>query len=1809
MASKGKVLFKFLTGDILASDTFSSHDIYGITLNQKEYNKALPEEFFKSDKIGSDWWNISARKKDSLYGLVGVFYNDPNIGKSVGDHYNEYKKCIYLPTYSSFFQSSSITGKKIPIGSKYPTYIDFNSVSFVSTLLAYKNLARKTNKTLSQTYKQHIIKSASTIIAKYITRMDKYYLNPYDLEFYDVKTHQRVNPYVPDEQIFRPFTSRYQVSKQDILREWYKFRYFGSNLMLPQFVPNEEKKEKWIQSQVKENEEFIDCLEINYDNLDDNILTKFVLGECMTDFYDFNDDLTIEVEGNTYKVDVRNSKFTDVDDNEVPYIPIYNDDTGLLEYALSFNEYTNLLKETLTDDDKDIQQKVVEALQNDTALPNSQNVYPDKLSLLKWKDYFYYDTSKSGKHILWYGKYKIQYTRAVDTYSVSESQDILWNTLETNTETITYSFSLDEITNTALMIKNRSVLFTYYDGGNSYDLSAKNVYKTNIPLNIEEALCKWLYENMTGEEDEDLSKIKVTSGISYYIKVHGYTYWNDDGGGQSSYVGYTHVLCDSNYKAVFAKSVTYVKADRITSVTFTETRQKYQGQTVFEYKEGVFLKQQDATYNFIRSYNHHKFMLELFGPATITSGIDKSNAKYNLVDTYFHEMLYEEGDVWNLVTIRPIFTIPNVTCKNELNAEVEALTYHKKIYTEDEYKALSDEDKEDVLVDDNGQYYVIERRGSKIEEQEYDYSESVTQIRFNAMTDEQKAKLVKNTDGSYYMSDGKYLYSEKRKTTETYYDVYDTQKKTQAEVDAMTAEEKQNLLTDTDGEYVKDEDGNYIYQIKTGCFSVSKEYNEQPYASYMLDNYEELVKFSLPLRQLKIYSKLSNYIKKLKSGSITGYILVYKDLDDGKTKTRHINISSNDYNLAVCDLQYDIVKCLPLVPLYNTTCTIDSLIQSKIVTVSPEVYIAAATYASSASTSALVAYAIAWLANFAAFMLPFAIPAVIMTAKWKLGFLGFHKNKKPQRFYYYYDKKVNLYYKNAFNYYLKEWEKVLNNNYTDDTFTDNDGKTVKVKMNKKVSRRFTNENAVTYSEGFLEKPKETVNDYDTYVSNFGLFGAHTSIRFSFSIYFNRHFRATRLISRMGFIYLDYFFNKLGGTYGLWYEQQLYPPDRIHYPEKQIKLRFKKDKVDTSVEGGNASDYCEFRPNDGQLCFYKRSKKERITLDMNTYCPQWRSIYFSGKNTYQKAFSQMTTLEKIDSIVVAKSDLQPLTYTDSFTTKLYKDIPVTKYSKTTTGYQITLNTLFYGVPLVVKYTTIDGKQKQRTIDIWSKAKDGDYCCYYKPYDLNEYTFDENLYQTILDNFTDTNVTDYITNLIVGKSTAEIEDMYNTTFSKTIDVIEQQENMFNYNGVFDDLTISQGNTDNFKTQDTDELYKAYTFNQFPNYSGKEVSRHQSYWLALNYNSSCAILQSDVNTDSIKTKRNAAKEIALHLLKNEYFPLNRLLTPLEWQDAFINYDKDTLLGQLFSEREVYEIGFYNYLVTNDTTATELTLLIEQICKIDRTFIYDMGNLKEGEIKYHSVYLPMPVDVYKKFPLYSKNLMSSLFCLLEQYQVQAIGSVRESSVNMAKTHTAISIINAIGQLIVSLVATIASCGAATPYLVFVIIYIAGQICIIISYLMQLVAMFLPTAQSRKLQNAAKYVSYAGTALSIIGSICSLVSGGIILRPEQWVSLGFQSASYITSIVEKSLVAKYEKKTKEDNARLNVAITNYNSSIDELYEFTEQYEFEGALFDQYQPTNIKTIETNIFDDTYDSSIESFVDGSLEALYADLDGYYSNRID
>lgn len=1618
------------------------------------------------------WKNITASQNQAMQSMFLIW---ASLGKAQGDAINFYNKALFLPSYNSLGYVSSLTGVKKPIGAKYPILIDFDSIGFCSKLLAYKSYANKGNTLFSKTYRQHLIQSSATITANFLTRQDKLYLNPLDFNFYYVDTNEKYTGIVPDEQIFRPFTSNYQVSKQQILRLWNDFKYFGSNLMLPKFLANDEKKQNYLNSLVNENEELISVEQLNYETTNKDDLTRLVLQETLGAYYDGNNNLTFNFNDNVYGIDIKNEQFLDSNGNIIPYIAKY-DTNNRLESILLFKEYKSIIKETFTNSDVLIQQHIANVLKNDLDV--------SLLTAPSWNSYN--DIDKNGNPYVWYGnKINVYYENVEETKSVNLTyKEILDYASFVKEDNIKDCSTLQLVCNHIVKNFNGAETNINYSLNNVY-LRGIGSGETNIKVNVSRGYCNQTIDLKIRKFNDVLTLynniIFFNNGSSVSVSVY---FWNwtaneyEPSPYSVTYSSFTELIncsngSDDSWKNAIAKlvirnimlinsnkSASSVKLEGIYEFRSNGSTRRigqgtlynpnnicYSGESIYGYKDGSFSAQYNSNKELDKTYYFRDIILEIFGGIyTCLEGLDKSNADYSSIQTYFRELDYQEGEEYDTVTIQPLFTINGVLSNGTTKLNTNELTYNKVL------------DKEGENTDNNGNKYNIKEVG-----------------------------VIYNPPQSFTF----------------------------------------NTL---------DDDGNEI--TKTELVTESS----VPRSGLYETNVKQLVKFTLPQRQLKIYVKMANYITKLKTNQISGYLVKYKDLTDNKIKVRLHNELETSFLQNTSDLDYSIVKCLPLVPLWTQTATIDWL-QSKIIE---------------------VANPLSWVGN------------------WKAvnrynNFLGFRADMpNMQGFYQFYDKKINKYYKDALNFYLKEWEQQINGNYEDKDYN--------IKM-KKLSKRFTNEKSLVYSKSIFKKPDDNKvhgEDYDSYRNNACSFGYHTAVRFSFTIYFNKHFRKTKLICKMGYQYLDWFYKQLNGSIGVWVEQTIYPPDRIQFSEKRLTLRFKKEKYNTEIEGNEASYYCVFKNIDGQFIFYNRAKKEKFVFDLNRYLPNWRKVYFDGINTYtySSELVKLSAENRLGLYDISKFDIQ------------------TRNVKLPNN-NIIARSLYYNTST---------KINKLSFNTWSRAYNNiNYACFYTPHsnDINDYKFDEVETTNFIDNFKTRNVYNYLYNILVKYTPTQIKDIYLKVFNKEIEILPLTDNIFNYEGCFDDLVISNVNLDLFNSSDESQEYKAYDFNNIPygdipKLDALGIAVTQSYWLNTTYDKS-NLMSETIDTDTTKSIEIAVRDIIYYLLDNE-LPRTKYVMPIEFRDYFINYDGNSILAQIFSAYEIYQIGFINFLVSNETDNTELTLLFEKIMDISKRLVFNM-DLKKGTFDYNSAWLPMPVEVYKRLPIYCKNFVASVMFQIESYNCTVIPVVDKKSGELVLTYQSMQIVTALIVMIVSLVLSCIS-GPQTGAggVAFFVISIIGAVVTIISTILQLIALVLPTDRTKGLQKAIQVLNIIGTVLSVVSMF-----GNVNPNAMQIANMCIKSIDYALQIADKIANAIFEQERLDKNKEYNRKVDEYNQSQAEMNKFIEDYEFEAELLNQYQPLNFTAKESNLFDVMYDDMYSNFIDTPLDLLYSNIDSYYSDR--
>ena len=359
-------------------------------------------------------------------------------------------------------------------------------------------------------------------------------------------------------------------------------------------------------------------------------------------------------------------------------------------------------------------------------------------------------------------------------------------------------------------------------------------------------------------------------------------------------------------------------------------------------------------------------------------------------------------------------------------------------------------------------------------------------------------------------------------------------------------------------------------------------------------------------------------------------------------------------------------------------------------------------------------------------------------------------------------------------------------------------------------------------------------------------------------------------------------------------------------------------------------------------------------------------------------------------------------------------------------------------------------------------------------------------------------------------------------------------------------------------------------------------------------------DINNENQKSSNVVADELSKEILIKA-LPLNNILLPSDFAKAFIN-NSNELLNAIFTKTEIYNIGFINYLVSNEEyDENNPTVLIESILDINKCLVTEI-NTKNGNIIFNQAYLPLPVDIYKKFPVYSKNLVANMFCIIEMYKVQPMPTVHTRSSLATALYKYFTVITYIILTIVG-IALSKFDGGTTATLGIVALCI-----LLVSQVIQLVALMVPA-------NAANILNKVAFGLQIVSSILSMGSGiaGAVgatesLNAIQIANIVVTSIDYCFKVADTIVNAVYDKKMQKEQKKLNRKIDEYNQSQEELFKFIEDNEFEAELLNQYQPISITHKESSLYDDTYDSSIETYLDSSLSLLYTSLDNYYSNRL-
>lgn len=998
--------------------------------------------------------------------------------------------------------------------------------------------------------------------------------------------------------------------------------------------------------------------------------------------------------------------------------------------------------------------------------------------------------------------------------------------------------------------------------------------------------------------------------------------------------------------------------------------------------------------------------------------------------------------------------------------------------------------------------------------------------------------------------------------------------------------------------------------------SVTKEtrkiyYSNKPVSSKIQQEYiKDTVKFSLPPINISLDMRVKKLIDKFKNNRMEGYFFKYKDLTDNKIKIRLIN--DENYLEKICDKEDIFFNVMPLIPFYSCQDVV--------------------------------------------------IPLKTKTQVWKIRLGALTGNKSYRYFYYIYDKKVLRYYKNTFKIPLLEWDTQINGQYED--------KEYKVKT-KKLSKIYTDKKSLFYSESFLQHPysnedkakkaSKIASDYNAFIKSEGhsLYGFHTSIRFTFAIFFNKFVRKTKLLNKMAIEYLEFYFKNYNGILDVEFGMYIYPNDRIQYIEKRNFLSFVKRKLtNDEILNLKAIYYSKLDYNAGKIIFYNKIKKEKYELNINKMYPKWKQVFFPDRIFTKSA-------NKYDYLTIKLDDLVPLKYTDIISiNKNNLSAPTDVYKYTNGAFRLDLQSYYYNLPIVVRYNTKQG-YRARKINFWKNANE--YRTFYTPYDASLYNQSYNASQ--LDNFQERNIYKSLKSIFNRKSLKELELHYKDVFNKEVTLPKDGGNIFDCDGLFSNGMLSNEEPIDFEKEIRTEVIQTKTSIKLQEYKNRNVQFNSgglidpakgwnyindkgyyqftelfeniermltpyhlkdewpvlfytdSYRSVTDFHEDYLDIGNRINYQNIELcqskrlydtysadnlinpyfdKYQCIEEIVEYLLQNE-LPLYKAITPKMFKQYFIDYPKDSKLALLFTDREIYELGFQNYLITAELDdLNDITITLPQIQKIISNLVTKM-DLDKGLIELNNYWLPLPIDAYKKFPFYSKKFCTSYFGLIEGYLCFPIPVVDKG---IERDNRAFQIAMGVFSLMVAIAFfALALVSGGSSFVVAM--SIMGSMAAMFAAALNLVSLFVPPEQAKMLQSLAKIFSFVSAVFGLIGSFGSFSS----LSGLQIANMVIASINFALNISSEVVKIIYDARINQEQERLNPHIKEYNKSIDEANEFLKENEFNELLALPNQVNSEAILAKRIMTDNYDDLFEGFTQVTLDLLYSDVENFYDRRLD
>lgn len=898
----------------------------------------------------------------------------------------------------------------------------------------------------------------------------------------------------------------------------------------------------------------------------------------------------------------------------------------------------------------------------------------------------------------------------------------------------------------------------------------------------------------------------------------------------------------------------------------------------------------------------------------------------------------------------------------------------------------------------------------------------------------------------------------------------------------------------------------------------------------------EIAKFPLSIIEFKKDYRLKNAIYNIKNNNINGIFIEYIDKNDGKTKLKHINTELENVLHNISDISYTYDKVMPYIPFYSK---LDYLVP----------YCCSSRYSMSLAKR-----------DWRWFGMLFGGASYI-------------------NFYYSLDNRINNYMKKQYGIHPREHNYAINQDF---------GKDI-INSPKKLAKRYTNEKLLNYSKSYLPDSfnssdihKNAFDSYSAYYEspNHGQYGAYLSIRFNFAIYFNKFVRRTKLLSRMGYMYLDYYFKDT--QIGIDKIISLYPPDRLSFPEKKLLLKCKRMTITQKELDSMKTNYLTtFDYYTGEMVFFNKIKKQKYILYINTLYPNWKLVFFKNKTIFSKTSADI-------------NDLVPLEYTDYYIPKTKELAPIDTYQIVNGKYSLKLKSYYYDTPIKIRFKNIEGKILTRTINFWKKPSG--FCCFYTPYNKDEYSFN---YSTIdKQKFILKNIDDYLRETLDKKSLIELTEIYNKIFNSKINVVDNIDFIDYKNNLSDLLKPLELDLENIT-----DFEQTKSYNYIPlqgirdNTSYINIPLKQREALYKYFNNNFISIKKEENT---LTKIECIKHI-IDKLKLEELPPEQIILVSDFSKYFINYNKEGTLAKIFTEREVYELGFKNYLVTDIVfDYNEPTVFLEVIQNKIGSFLQDL-DIQKGVFKCQSFILPMPQEVYKKLPYYCKLYCKVFNTMVESYRVQSIptkdSKIFDSNQIYKVLTEIITIIIGVILFIVGIV--LVATGVAAGVGVALII---GGINIITPTIFSMLAKLFPEHK--------EIFSGLSAVFQAIGIVVGFATGSISTLPTitatsiQMATLVIQSINIALQLANNIITLVKQEELNQINMSINNKIEEYNKSVDGLYDFIEENEFNDIMLENSSLDFIiaKNTPTNREDSFYNTIT------SLDLLYNEVDSYYDKRL-